>query len=81
MVSALLWQQLHNWTFEELERHLQFDVETRMAIGASATFGDVPFSIRTLHLFKNRLAKYEITHNTNLIAKLFDQMPPTKSNR
>ena len=74
MVSALLWQQLHNWTFEELERHLQFDVETRMAIGASATFGDVPFSIRTLHLFKNRLAKYEIIHNTNLIAQLFNQM-------
>jgi hypothetical protein len=74
MVSALLWQQLHNWTFEELERHLQFDVETRMAIGASATFGDVPFSIRTLHLFKNRLVEYEIAHKTNLIAKLFDQM-------
>ena len=74
MVAALLWQHHNNWTFEQLENHILYDLSTRKAIGSDTRLGSMPFTIRTLYGFKEKMASYEAQKGENLFAKLFDRL-------
>lgn len=73
LVSAILLQQKYNWTEAELEAHLHFDVQTRVALGL-ANFDAPSFSIRTFYNFKNRLADYHASTGINLLTFLFSSL-------
>jgi len=73
LLSALILQHQRNWSFEELESQLNFNIEIRVALGLK-DFMTSPFSMRTLFNFKNRLYAYQKETGIDLIKNLFDDL-------
>jgi len=73
LLSALILQHQRNWSFEELESQLSFNIEIRVALGLK-DFTTSPFSMRTLFNFKNRLHTYQQQTEIDLIKNLFDDL-------
>lgn len=71
LAGALVWQHLHNWSCEELMSQIEFNVETRVAIGLK-DLESRPFTERTLFNFKKRLAWHKQHHGANLLEGVFD---------
>lgn len=73
LVSAIVLCVQRDWSNEELERQLAFNIEIRIALGLS-DIASRPFTIRTLYNFQNRLLTYERSTGINLLKQLFEQL-------
>ncbi len=70
LVGALILREQHSWTYEELFRHLDFDLLTRLALGLTG-LSETPFCPATLFNFQQRLVRHEQETGCNLFEKLF----------
>jgi len=73
MVSALLLQQKHGWTYAELFEQIDFNIEVRYALGLR-DLDSVPFTEPTLFNFKRRLAKHRSLVGECLVEKQFNRL-------
>jgi len=70
LVGAIVLCHLRNWSHEELENQLAFNIEVKVALGLK-DIESIPFSMRTFYNFMNRLSAYEIKTDINLIEGVF----------
>ena len=61
------------WSDEELYDHFVFDMQVRYAVGYR-NLEEGEFELRTLYYFRHRLARHNVEHHENLLAKAFEQM-------
>lgn len=61
------------WSDEELYDHFIFDMQVRYAVGYR-NLEEGEFELRTLYYFRHRLARHNVEHHENLLAKAFEQM-------
>lgn len=73
LLSALLLLHRYNWSYNELMNQLSYNIEIRLALGLS-DLESLPFSRRTLFLFKARLSDYEAATKINLLQVFFDSL-------
>lgn len=73
MISALLLMQKHAWTYAQLFEQIDFNLETRMALGLR-DLDTQPFTEPTLFNFKRRLNDYQIKTGENLFEQLFNRL-------
>lgn len=73
LVSSIVFCVQRNWSNEELERQIAFNLEIRMALGLT-DIESSPFTIRTLYNFQNRLFVYEQATGINLVKQVFNQL-------
>jgi len=73
LVSSVVLCVQRDWSNEELECQIAFNLEIRMALGLTDVESR-PFTIRTLYNFQNRLFTYEQATGINLIKQVFDQL-------
>ncbi|MBM2814319.1 MAG: transposase [Ignavibacteria bacterium] len=76
LVAALILKHKNNWSYEELFEQIEFNILTKTALGLD-TLDDIPFDDATIYNFQNRLLKYQIETNVNLMEQVFDKL--TKS--
>ena len=70
LVGAMILCQLRDWSHEELENQMAFNIEVKLALGLK-DIESIPFTMRTFYNFMNRLAKYEERKKINLIEQVF----------
>ena len=70
LVGAMILCQLRNWSHEELENQIAFNIETKLALGLK-DIESIPFSMRTFYNFMIRLSDYEEREKINLIEHVF----------
>jgi len=70
LVGAMILCELHNWSHEELENQIAFNIETRLALGLK-DIESLPFTMRTFYNFLNRLSSYKERENVNLMEQVF----------
>ncbi len=73
MVSALILQNHYAWTYEELFKHIRFNVLTKTALGLKQ-LEDMPFCMATLFNFQNRINTHFVTTGENLLDQVFDRL-------
>ena len=73
LVSSLILIEQRKWSHSEFESQLKYNVEVRIALGLR-DMEYVPYHIRTLYNFKNRLAAYEAKTGINLFEQLFKKL-------
>jgi len=73
MIGALLLMQKHSWTYAQLFEQIDFNLETRYALGLQ-DLDKVPFTEPTLFNFKSRLNTHLVNTGEDLIGKLFDRL-------
>ncbi|QQS28613.1 MAG: transposase [Sphingobacteriales bacterium] len=73
MIAALLLMQKHSWTYAQLFEQIDFNLETRFALGLQ-DLEKVPFTEPTLFNFKSRLNTHFVNTGEDLIGKLFDRL-------
>ena len=73
LVSALILKHKNNWSFEELFEQIEFNLLTKTALGLD-TLDDMPFDDATIFNFQNKLLKYQIETNINLMEQVFDNL-------
>ncbi len=73
LVSALILKELKGISYDELMESVMFDLRYKTALGL-ASISEVPFSRATLFNFQNRILKYELQTEVNLIEQVFDKL-------
>lgn len=73
LIGALILKHLYNWTYNELFKHLTFNILTRHAIGINSLEIDI-FSEASLFNFQNRVIKYFNCTGIDLIERVFDTL-------
>jgi len=73
MISALLLMQKHRWTYAQLFEQIDFNLETRYALGLRG-LDETPFTEPTLFSFKRRLNAHYLATGEDLLGKLFDRL-------
>lgn len=73
LVAALILCHQRNWSHQELERQILFNVEIRVALGLK-DLEVVPFSMKTFYNFKNRLSTHQNQTGENLLEKVFNNL-------
>ncbi|UCF13365.1 MAG: transposase [Thermoplasmatales archaeon] len=73
MVAALLLQNRHRWTYEEVFKNMRFNLLIRMALGLD-DLETMPFCPATLFNFQNRLNDHFIRTGENLLETVFDNL-------
>lgn len=73
LVSALILKNKNNWSYEELFEQIEFNLLTKTALGLD-TLDDIPFDDATIFNFQNRMMKYQIETNINLMEQAFDNL-------
>ena len=73
MVSALILQNRHGWTYEELFQNIRFNLLVRVALGLDDLV-TMPFCCATLFNFQNRLNQHFIKTGENLLEQVFDNL-------
>jgi hypothetical protein len=73
LVGAIILQNRHSWTFDELFRQLQFNILVRFALGLD-DLETMPFCRSTLFNFQNHLSEYLIKTGKNLLEDVFDNL-------
>lgn len=76
LVAAIILKHKNNWSYEELFEQIEFNILTKTALGLD-TLDDIPFDDATIFNFQNRLIKYHVETNINLMEQVFDKL--TKS--
>ena len=61
---------LQKWSHEQLENEIAFNIETKLALGLKG-IESIPFSMRTIYNFMNRLSSYEARTRIDLIEQVF----------
>lgn len=70
LVGAAILCRLRNWSHEELENQIAFNIEVKLALGLK-DIESIPFTMRTFYNFMLRVSKYERKEDVNLIEKVF----------
>jgi len=70
LVGAIVYCHLRNWSHEQLESEIAFNIETKLALGLK-DIESIPFSMRTFYNFMNRLSSYEARTGIDLIQGVF----------
>ena len=70
LVGAMILCQIRNWSHEELENQIAFNIEVKLALGLKE-IESIPFTMRTFYNFMNRLSAYESREKINLIEEVF----------
>jgi len=73
LVGAFLLCHHRNWSHEELDYQLSFNIEARVAVGLK-DLEEVPFVMRTFYNFLNRLTTYHKETGKNLLQGVFDKL-------
>ncbi len=73
LVSALILMNRRDWSYEELFKHIDFDLLTMTALGISE-LDERPFCEATIFNFQNRLTDHYVETNENLLEKVFDKL-------
>lgn len=63
----------YGWSDEELYENYCYNLQVRYALGYDR-LGDGDFEIRTLYNFRERLSRYNIEQEANLLEKAFEQI-------
>ena len=71
LVGALILKHRFGWSYSELEKALNFNLLTRMALGVQEVNESI-FRERTLFNFQNRLSEYRLETGVNLLEQVFD---------
>lgn len=61
------------WSDQELYEHYCYDLQVRYALGYDR-LGDGDFEIRSLYYFRERLSKYNVREEINLLEKAFEKI-------
>jgi len=61
---------LQKWSHGQLENEIAFNIETKLALGLK-DIESIPFSMRTIYNFMNRLSSYEARTGIDLIEQVF----------
>lgn len=73
LVGSLILKHSSDWTYEELFKHLSFNVLSRHAIGINKWEEDI-FSEASLFNFQNRLSRHFIESGEDLLEQVFDSL-------
>lgn len=73
LVGSLILKHLFDWTYEELFKHLSFNLLTRHAIGIDRLDSDV-FAEASLFNFQNRLFRHYAESGRDLLMEVFDNL-------
>lgn len=73
MVSSLILRERNCWTFEQLFKHLYFDLLLKKSLGLSE-INDIPFCYATIFNFQKRLLEYYESTGVNLIENIFKKL-------
>jgi len=79
LVSAMILCQLRDWSHEELENQIAFNIEIKLALGLK-DIASIPFSMRTFYNFMIRLSSYEEREKINLIEQVFLKLTKKQTN-
>jgi hypothetical protein len=79
MVSSLILMHRYHWTYEELFKHIEFNILTKIALGLDS-IETMPFCPATLFNFQNRLSTYFTTTGEILLEKVFDHLTEKQLN-
>lgn len=80
LVGAFLLCHHRDWSHEELEYQLLFNVETRISLGLKDIENE-PFVMRTFYNFINRLSEHYTKTGEHLLQKVFDKLTKTQLKR
>lgn len=73
MVASLILMHRYKWSYEELFKHIQFNILTKVALGVDS-IENMPFCPATLFNFQNRLSKHFSETGEILLEKVFDHL-------
>jgi hypothetical protein len=73
MVSSLILMHRYHWTYEELFKHIEFNILTKIALGLDS-LETMPFCPATLFNFQNRLSRHFAETGEILLEKVFDHL-------
>ena len=73
MVASLILMNRYNWTYEELFKHISFNILTKIALGLDS-LEEIPFCTATLFNFQNKLNDHFIKTGENLLEQIFDKL-------
>lgn len=73
MVSSLILMHRYHWTYEELFKHIEFNILTKIALGLDS-LETMPFCPATLFNFQNRLSTHFAETGEILLEKVFDHL-------
>jgi len=73
MVSSLILMHRYQWTYEELFKHIEFNILTKIALGLDS-LETMPFCPATLFNFQNRLSRHFAETGEILLEKVFDHL-------
>jgi len=73
LVAAEILKSGFGWSDEELYDEIQFNLQVRYALGLR-DMGEVPFELRTLYNFRQRLSQHMQETGENLLDELFVQV-------
>lgn len=71
LVGALILRHLYDWTYQELFKHLNFNLLTRHAIGIHSLDEDI-FAEATIFNFQNRVIEHFTKTGSDLMNEVFD---------
>jgi hypothetical protein len=71
MVSSLILMHRYHWTYEELFKHIEFNILTKIALGLDS-LEEMPFCPAALFNFQNRLSTHFAETGEILLEKVFD---------
>ena len=74
LVAAIVLMQYRNWTCEELFDRIDFDLQTRTALGLGDSLDETPFCPATFFNFRNRLLSHYTRTGENLLETVFDRL-------
>jgi len=80
LVGAFLLCHHRDWSHQELEAQLLFNVEVRVALGLTDLESE-PFVMRTFYNFQNRLSSHYEQTGENLLAGVFDNLTKSQLKR
>ena len=80
LVGSLILKHLFDWTYEELFKHMSFNLLTRHAIGIDRLDTDI-FAEASLFNFQNRLLKHYVESGQDLLMEVFDSLTSKQLDR
>lgn len=79
LVGSLILKHLFDWTYEELFKHLSFNMLTRHAIGLQRMDTDI-FAEASIYNFQQRLIEHYTESGKDLLMELFDNLTQDQLN-
>ena len=73
MVASLILMHRYKWSYEELFKHIEFNILTKIALGLDS-IESMPFCPATIFNFQNRLSKHFAETGEILLEKVFDRL-------